>query len=89
MENKVFKKNFYEGENMTKEIPNSLLWIFESYDLKNKRYLKDLEFIKKLCNDETIKSRLELKLTKLAVEFSTASAKSIFIIALTLTYLSK
>ena len=41
MENKVFKKNFYEGENMTKEIPNSLLWIFESYDLKNKRYLKD------------------------------------------------
>ena len=46
MENKVFKKNFYEGENMTKEIPNSLLWIFESYDLKNKRYLKDLEFIK-------------------------------------------
>ena len=46
MENKVFKKIFYEGENMTKEIPNSLLWIFESYDLKNKRYLKDLEFIK-------------------------------------------
>lgn len=29
-----------------KEIPNSLLWIFESYDLKNKRYLNDLEFIK-------------------------------------------
>ena len=29
-----------------REIPNALLWIFESYDLKNKRYLKDLEFIK-------------------------------------------
>ena len=29
-----------------KEIPNSLLWVFESYDLKNKRFLKDLEFIK-------------------------------------------
>lgn len=28
------------------EIPNSLLWVFESYDLKNKRFLKDLEFIK-------------------------------------------
>lgn len=31
---------------MRKEIPNSLLWIFESYDLKNKNYLKDLDFIK-------------------------------------------
>ena len=32
---------------MQKEIPNSLLWIFESYDLKNKNYLKDLDFLKK------------------------------------------
>jgi hypothetical protein len=47
MENKVFKGNeFYGSKNMTKEIPNPLVWVFESYDLKNKRYLKDLEFIK-------------------------------------------
>lgn len=31
---------------MIKELPNPLLWTFESYDLKNKNYLKDLEFIK-------------------------------------------
>ena len=31
---------------MKKEIPNSLLWIFESYDLKNRNYLKDLDFIR-------------------------------------------
>ncbi len=32
---------------MHKEIPNPMLWIFEAYDLKNKNYLKDLDFIKK------------------------------------------
>lgn len=31
---------------MRKEIPNPMLWIFEAYDLKNKNYLKDLDFIK-------------------------------------------
>ena len=31
---------------MKNNIPKSLLWTFESYDLKNKRYLKDLDFIK-------------------------------------------
>ena len=47
MENKVFKENeFCEGENMAKEIPCPIGWHFESYDLKKKRYLKDLEFIK-------------------------------------------
>lgn len=32
---------------MMKRIPNSLLWIFESKDLIKKKYLKDLDFIKK------------------------------------------
>lgn len=31
---------------MLKEIPNSLLWIFETKDLVKKKYLKDLDFIK-------------------------------------------
>ena len=31
---------------MIKEIPNSLLWVFESKDLVKKKYLKDLDFIK-------------------------------------------
>jgi len=31
---------------MIKEIPNSLLWIFETKDLVDKKYLKDLDFIK-------------------------------------------
>ena len=31
---------------MKNNIPNPLLWTFESYDLKNKNFLKDLEFIK-------------------------------------------
>ena len=31
---------------MKNEIPSSIVWVFEAYDIKNKRYLKDLEFIK-------------------------------------------
>ena len=31
---------------MMKEIPNALLWYFESDAFKKKKYLKDLDFIK-------------------------------------------
>lgn len=31
---------------MIKEVPNSLVWVFESKDLVKKKYLKDLDFIK-------------------------------------------
>ena len=31
---------------MKREIPNTLFWHFTSYDLKGKRYLEELDFIK-------------------------------------------
>ncbi len=44
---------------MKNNVPKPLLWTFESYDLMNKRYLKDLDFIKEnICvNHITISVR--------------------------------
>ena len=42
---------------MMKEVPNGLLWYFDSDALKNKKYIKDLDFIKEntLCTHVMIR----------------------------------